>query len=188
MSYPDEIIVVIGSPEYEVLSHSEVFKRLAENWSKTNEVILTSEFFGDKWPMFVDLFFPEMGHRPLFVFKNRSIQVNPKYGTKQDLAELMDFLLVDDEKTMMNFARNQARKQLNAPVHIVSRETGIRKTRQYSTKKYKNNNINNINNNIEFGFINSNEEDLFGKLSPKNKKKYFPNEGRRSKTRRNLKV
>jgi len=200
MSYPDEIIVVKGSPEYKVLSHSEFFKTLAENWSKNNEVTLTSDFFGDKWPMFVDLFFPEMGYNPLFVFKNRSIQVNPKHGTKEDLVKFMDFLMVDDEKTMMNFARNQARKQLNAPPNTAPRGKGTRRNRTNERKRgnsnFSNNNYNtnraanneneneNENNGPNIGFADNYEEALFGKLSDKNAKKYFPNKGRRSRTRR----
>jgi hypothetical protein len=197
MSYPDEIIVVKGSPEYKVLSHSEFFTTLAENWTKNNEVKLLSKFFGDEWPMFVDLFFPEMGYNPLFMFRNGSIQVIPNRGTKEDLAKLMDFLLVDDEKTMMNFARNQARKQLNAPASTVPRGKGTRKNWTNERKRGNNNNYNNNNNNAgnnnnnnenngpNIGFANNNEEAIFGKLSNKNAKKYFPNIGRRSKTRRN---
>jgi hypothetical protein len=193
MSYPDEIIVVIGSPEYEALSHSEFFRTLAENYSENNEIKLSAKFFGDEWPMFVDLFFPEMGYNPLFMFRNGSIRVIPNRGKKEDLAKLMDFLLVDDEKTMMNFARKQARKQLNAPASTVSRGKGTRKNRtmerkrgnsNYNNNNNENNNNNNYNNGPNFGFIDNNEEDLLGKLSNKNAKKYFPNEGRRSRTRR----
>jgi hypothetical protein len=192
MSYPEEIIVIKDSPEYEALSRSEVFRTLAESWSKTNEVILTSEYFGDKWPMFVDLFFPEMGQGPLFIFRNRSIQVNPKRGTKKDLDELLDFLLVDK-----NFARNQARKQLNAPANTANRGKGTRRNwtnerkrgnSNYNNYNNENNNVNNNNNNNKngpnIGFANNNEEAILGKLSNKNAKKYFPNIGRRSKTRR----
>ena len=139
MSYPDEIIVVKGSPEYKVLSHSEFFTTLAENWTKNNEVKLSSKFFGDEWPMFVDLFFPEMGYNPLFMFRNGSIQVIPNRGKKEDLAKLMDFLLVDDEKTMMNFARNQARKQLNAPASTVPRGKGTR--RNWTNERKRGNSI-----------------------------------------------
>jgi len=195
MSYPDEIIVVKGSPEYKVLSHSEVFRTIAENWSKTNEVKITPEFFGDEWPMFVDLFFPELGYNPLFFFRNGSIRLIPKRGTKEDLAKLLDFLLVDDEKTMMNFARNQARKQLNAPANTANRGKGTRRNwtneRKRGNSNYNNNNNNNNNNNDtnnenngpNIGFADNNEEAILGKLSNKNAKKYFPNLGRRSKTR-----
>ena len=195
MSYPDEIIVEIGSPEYEALSHSEFFRTLAENYSENNEIKLSAKFFGNEWPMFVDLFFPEMGYNPLFMFRNGSIRIIPNRGTKEDLAKLMDFLLVDDKKTMMNFARSQARKQLNAPANTVNRGKGTRKNgtneRKRGNSNYNNNNNNAVNNNnnnenngLNIGFANNNEEALFGKLSNKNAKKYFPNIGRRSKTRR----
>jgi len=146
--------------------------------------------------MFVDLFFPEMGYNPLFMFRNGSIRIIPNRGTKEDLAKLMDFLLVDDKKTMMNFARRQARKQLNAPANTANRGKGTRKNGTQERKRgnsnynnnYNNNAVNNNNNNenngLNIGFANNNEEALFGKLSNKNAKKYFPNIGRRSKTRR----
>jgi hypothetical protein len=197
MSYPDEIIIEIGSPEYEALSHSEFFRTFAENWTKNNEIKLSAKFFGDQWSMFVDLFFPEMGYNPLFIFRNGFIRVIPNRGTKEDLAKLMDFLLVDDEKTMMNFARKQARKQLNAPANTVNRGKGTRKNgtqeRKRGNSNYNNNNnnnnndanaANNENNGPNFGFIDNNEEELLRKLSPQNMKKYFPNIRRRSRTRR----
>jgi len=197
MSYPDEIIVELGSPEYEALSHSEFFRTLAENYSENNEIKLSAKFFGDEWPMFVDLFFPEMGYNPLFMFRNGSIRLIPKRGTKEDLAKLMDFLLVDDEKTMMNFARSQARKQPNAPASTSNRGIGTRKNgtneRKRGNSNYNNNNnnnnnnVNNVNNEKNepnFGFIDNNEEAILGILSNKNAKKYFPNIRRRSRTRR----
>ena len=199
MSYPDEIIVELGSPEYEALSHSEFFRTLAENYSENNEIKLSAKFFGDEWPMFVDLFCPEMGYNPLFMFRNGSIRLIPKRGTKEDLAKLMDFLLVDDTRTMMNFARKQARKQLNAPANTVNRGKGTRKNgtneRKRGNSNYNNNynnnnnnnnvnNVNNENNEPNFGFIDNNEEAILGKLSNKNAKKYFPNIRRRSRTRR----
>ena len=197
MSYPDEIIVELGSPEYEALSHSEFFRTLAENYSENNEIKLSAKFFGNEWPMFVDLFFPEMGYNPLFMFKNGSIHVIPRRGTKRDLAKLMDFLLVDDEKTMMNFARSQARKQPNAPASTSNRGIGTRKNgtnerkrgnSNYNNNYYNNNNNNNENNGpnnenngLNIGFADNNEEAIFGKLSAKNMRKYFPNIRRRSR-------
>lgn len=193
MSYPDEIIVVKDSPEYEALSHSEFFRTLAENYSENNEIKLSATFFGDQWPMFVDLFFPEMGYNPLFMFRNGSIRLIPKRGTKEDLVKLMDFLLVDDKKTMMNFARKQARKQLNAPANTANRGKGTRRNWTMERKRGNNNNYNNNNNNVNnvnnnngpnIGFADNNEEAILGKLSAQNMKKYFPNIRRRSRTRR----
>ena len=200
MEYPNEIIVEKGTPEYNVLyEHSELFRIIANNYSENEDnVKLSSKFFEDDWPMFVDLFFPELGYNPLFTFKNRTIQVRSNRGTKAQMAQLLRFMLVDDEKTMMNFAKSQARKQLNAPASTVSRGKGTRKNgtneRKRGNSNYNNynnnnnnnnNNKNNENNGPKFGFIDNNEEELLGKLSPQNMKKYFPNEGRR--TRRNHK-
>ena len=195
MSYPDEIIVEKGTPEYNVLyEHSELFRIIANNYSENEDnVKLSSKFFEDDWPMFVDLFFPELGYNPLFTFKNRTIQVRSNRGTKAQLAQLLRYMLVDDENTMMNFAKSQAKKQLNAPVEVAPRGTGIHKTRKNVSKNNNfntNGNINNTNlnrkfnndNNIELGFT-KNEENLLGKLSNKNAKKYF----KVGKSRRNHK-
>jgi hypothetical protein len=106
--------------------------------------------------------------------------------------------MVDDEKTMMNFARNQARKQMNAPVKTAPRGKGTRRNRTTERKRgnsnFSNNNHNtnraanneneNENNGPPIGFADNYEEALFGKLSDKNAKKYFPNIGRRRRTRR----
>jgi hypothetical protein len=145
--------------------------------------------------MFVDLFFPEMGINPLFKFKNNSIQLRSNRGTKEQLAQLLRFLLVDDEETMMNFARSQALKQINAPAEIDP--TKKRTRRRNIEQKLNNNNYNNHNNynsNYNKNYNNNNngpklglteeEENLLPKLSNKNAKIYFPNLGRRNKTRR----
>jgi hypothetical protein len=98
---------------------------------------------------------------------------------------------------------NQARKQMNAPVNTAPRGKGTRKNQTTERKRgnsnFSNNNHNNNHNNTNraannenenenngpnIGFANNNEETLFGKLSDKNAKKYFPNIGRRRRTRR----
>lgn len=202
MSYPDEIVVERGNPEFDLLyAHSELFKTIVENYAEDKDAItLSSEFFGGdgpEWEMFVDVFFPEMGVRPLFVFKNKSIQVDPKRGTVEDVAQLLRYMMVDDEDTMMDFAWAQAKKSLNAPVKTVSRGTGVRKTQKRSAKNRNNNGFNNNNNNNNYTNNNNNEgpvlgyteneERMLGKLRGKNAKHYFPNEGGRRKTRRSRK-
>lgn len=196
MNYPDEIIVKKDSSEYKLLyKHSKVFRKQVKYSGNKDEVKLSSEFFGDEWTMFVDLFFPEMGINPLFKFKNNSIQLRSNRGTKEQLAQLLRFLLVDDEETMMNFARSQALKQINAPAEIDP--TKKRTRRRNIEQKLNNNNYNNHNNynsNYNKNYNNNNngpklglteeEENLLPKLSNKNAKIYFPNLGRRNKTRR----
>ena len=195
MSYPDKIIILRGTPEFELLyTHSELFRIIVEHYAEDkNRIVLSSKFFGgngDEWQMFVDLFFPEMGISPLFTFKNRKIQVNPNRGTKEEMARLLRYMMVNDDDTMMNFARSQARKQVNMPPNTVPRGTGVRKTQKYSSKNYNNsvyndynnnnNNYNNYNNNnnsgLEMGYT-ENEERYLGKLSNRNAKYYFPNQG-----------
>ena len=202
MLYPDKIIVLSGSPEFELLyKHSELFRIIVEHYAEDKDrIVLSSKFFGglgDEWYMFVDLFFPEMGISPLFTLKNRKIQLNPNRGTKEQMAHLLRYMMVNNDDTMMNFARAQARKQVNMPQNTVPRGTGVRKTQKYSSNNYNNNVYNNYNNNnynnnsnsgLELGYT-ENEERYLGKLSNRNAKKYFSKEGKRirSRTRRNRK-
>ena len=203
MSYPDKIIILRDTPEFDLLyKHSELFRVIVEHYAEDkNRIVLSSDFFGgdgEEWYMFVDLFFPEMGVSPLFIFKNRSIQLNPYRGTKEQMARLLRYMNVNNDDTMMNFARNQARKQVNMPQNIVPRGTGVRKTKKYalrnnSNQNYNNNYTTNYNNNNNsnnsgptLGYT-ENEERYLGKLSTRNAKVYFANRGGKRKTRKSRK-
>lgn len=206
MSYPDKIIILRDTPEFDLLyKHSELFRVIVEHYAEDkNRIVLSSDFFGgdgEEWFMFVDLFFPEKGVSPLFTFKNRNIQVIPYRGTKEKMTRLLRYMMVNNDDTMMNFARNQARKQVNMPRNIVPRGTGVRKTKKYarsnSNQNYNNNNNNNYttnyndNNNSNnsgppLGYT-ENEERYLGKLSTRNAKVYFANRGGKRKTRRSRK-
>lgn len=202
MSYPDKIIILRDTPEFDLLyKHSELFRVIVEHYAEDkNRIVLSSDFFGgdgEEWYMFVDLFFPEKGVSPLFTFKNRKIQLNPYRGTKEQMARLLRYMNVNNDDTMMNFARNQARKQVNMPQNIVPRGTGVRKTQKYarnnSNQNYNNNyttNYNNNNNNNNSGpplGYTENEERYLGKLSNRNAKVYFANRGGKRKTRKSRK-
>ena len=206
MAYPQEILILRGTPEFDLLyEHSELFRVIVEHYAEDkNRIVLSSDFFGgdgEEWFMFVDLFFPEMGVSPLFTFKNRKIQVNPNRATKEKMARLLRYMMVNNDNTMMNFARSQARKQVNMPLNIVPRGTGVRKTQKYarnnSNQNYNNNNNNkyntNYNNNnnsnnsgLPLGYT-ENEERYLGRLSNRNAKVYFANRGGKRKTRRSRK-
>ena len=152
MAYPQEIIILRGTPEFDLLyDHSELFRIIVEHYAEDkNKIVLSSEFFGgdgEEWFMFVDLFFPEMGVSPLFTFKNRSIQVNPNRGTKEQLTHLLRYMSVNNDTTMMNFAKSQARKQVNMPQNTIPRGTGVRKTQKNSARNNSNLNYNHNNNN-----------------------------------------
>lgn len=202
MSYPDKIIILRDTPEFDLLyKHSELFRVIVEHYAEDkNRIVLSSDFFGgdgEEWYMFVDLFFPEKGVSPLFTFKNRKIQLNPYRGTKEQMARLLRYMNVNNDDTMMNFARNQARKQVNMPQNIVPRGTGVRKTQKYarnnSNQNYNNNYTTNYNNNNNsnnsgptLGYT-ENEERYLGKLSNRNAKVYFANRGGKRKTRKSRK-
>ena len=202
MSYPDKIIILRDTPEFDLLyKPSELFRVIVEHYAEDkNKIVLSSDFFGgngEEWFMFIDLFFPEMGVSPLFTFKNRNIQVIPYRGTKEKMTRLLRYMMVNNDDTMINFARNQARKQVNMPRNTVPRGTGVRKTQKYarsnSNKNYNNNNNNyntnyNNNNNSDnsgpsLGYT-ENEERYLGKLSNRNAKVYFANRGGKRKTKR----
>lgn len=205
MSYPEEITLERGNPEFALLEkHSELFRTIVENYSENkDQITLTPTLFGgddDAWQMFVDVFFPELGVRPFFSFRGNKVSVDPKRGTKEDLQYLLQYMLIDDEDTMMNFAKSQAMKAVNAPQNVVPRGVGVRKNAPIGSYNYNNNyennnNYNNYNNNNNsgprMGYTEENEE-MLGKLRGKNASKYFPNEGgsrltTKRKTRRNRK-
>jgi len=156
--YPVEIILEDGSEELEFLTkHSGLLKELEEIETpiRLNADIL---FGGDqsKWKAFVDVFFPGVSENPYFGYKNGKTFVRPERGTKENLRELVDFFLVDTPETMMNFARKQATKQLNAPSVTAARGVGIRRpgrgARQFMARQARfaprghwNNNSNNEN-------------------------------------------
>ena len=198
MAYPKEIIITRGTPEFDLLyDHSELFRIIVEHYAEDkNKIVLSSEFFGgdgEEWFMFVDLFFPEMGVSPLFTFKNRSIQVNPNRGTKEQLTHLLRYMSVNNDTTMMNFAKSQARKQVNMPQNTIPRGTGVRKTQKNSARNNSNLNYNHNNNYNNYNNYNSNnsgpplgytenEERYLGKLSNRNAKVYFGKKGGKRKT------
>ena len=196
MAYPEEILIVRGSPEFELLeNHSELFRTIMQKYADNNEYTLTPFLFGgdlNEWRMFVDVFFPELGVSSFFIFKNNSVRVNPSRGTKEDLQQLLRYLMLDED-TMMTFVRNQARKQLNYPMTTAPRGLGVGQNSgvfRNSNEGFNNNAFNNNNNNydtnsgLSFGFRNENEENMLGKLSNKNAKKYFPNQGGRRQSRK----
>ena len=196
MAYPEEILIVRGSPEFELLeNHSELFRTIMQKYADNDEYTLTPFLFGgdlNEWRMFVDVFFPELGVSSFFIFKNNSVRVNPSRGTKEELQQLLRYLMLDED-TMMTFVRNQARKQLNYPMTTAPRGLGVGQNsgvfRNYN-EGFNNNAFNTNNNNydtnsgLSFGFRNENEENMLGKLSNKNAKKYFPNQGGRRQSRK----
>ena len=154
MEYPKEITILRDSSEYKLLhKNSELLRTIFDRYMENDEIILSPNLFDgndDEWRMFVDVFFPEMGIGKFFIFKNKSIQVNPERGTKEDLNNLLDYLRIDEDNRM-KFARAQARKQINAPLNTAPAGTGTHKKRStLKLKKYKypRNNIN-YNNNSE---------------------------------------
>ena len=167
MEYPKEITIIRDSPEYNILyDHSKLLRTIFDRYMKDDEIILSPTLFGgddDEWCMFIDVFFPEMGIGKIFIFKNKSIQVNPERGTREDLMNLLDYLEVDEDKRR-NFARAQAKKQINAPLNTAppgkgqgryTRKINIKKYINKYIKKYKNNKNNNNNNSEEIlGFLN----------------------------------
>ena len=104
MKYPEKIILERGTPEFALLEkHSELFRIIVENYAENkDEVTLTPYLFGDddhEWEMFVDVFFPELAIRPFFIFKNKKISINSKRGTKEELKQLLRYMLIDDESS-----------------------------------------------------------------------------------------
>ena len=127
--YPEEIVLEAGSEELEFLTkRSGLLKELGEI---ETPLTLSADvlFQGDqtKWKMFVDVFFPGLSGKPFFGYKNGKVFVRPERGTRENLRQMVDFFMVDTPETMMNFARKQAERQMNAPTVTAARGVGIRR-------------------------------------------------------------
>lgn len=147
--YPEEITLNPGSEEYDLLvGHSDIIDTLAEN--ELGPLTLTADimFQGDqkKWEDFVDIFFPEMGIKKYFGFKNDKIYVLPERGGKNALKNMLEFMMVDTPSTIMNFAKSQARKHPNAPPITVPKGVGHtqpgRGARNYAARQQRNDALN----------------------------------------------
>ena len=218
--YDETIRLYKDSDEFRFLtSHSALLEGLSDSLDTDKEgkeyLELSADilFDGDqeRWKDFVDVFFPEISGQRYFGFKNGKVYVLEERGGKEKLAELLDFFLVDRPETMMNFAREQAKKQLNVAQNVVPRGVGITTTgvgaQEYAARQaaaqrnnvsnygnnngnYNNNNYNNNNNNnnIAIGYTEE-EEEALGKIKKgSNIRKYFPNQRRstrRTRRRRN---
>lgn len=206
MSYPSELSLSKNSEEWNFLTeHSELFETIGE--LSDDPVVLDADllFQGDqtKWEIFVDLFFPEMNIQPLFRFSNAGLNVIPSRGTRNNVREVMDFLLVNTPQTMWNFAESQARKRVNAPQ--LQEERGLGAPRAVAVaaaqNQYNNfgnnwgwgannngfyNNYNNENENNygpEIGYTEE-EENALSHLRGQNARRYFPRQGGKKKTRK----
>jgi hypothetical protein len=148
--YPEEIIMEPGSEEYDLLvGHSDLIDSLADV-EAGGPITLSADimFQGDekKWKDFVDIFFAGLSGKKYFGFKNNSIYVLNERGGKAGLKNMLNFMMVDRPETMMNFAKSQARKQMNAPPITVPRGVGHvgpgQGARNYAARQARNRNMN----------------------------------------------
>ena len=138
--YPVSITLEPESEEYEFLTkHSDLITEL-KDFGPNIELSADILFGGDqeKWHTFVDVFFPEMAIQKYFGFKNGKAYVLPQRGTKDKLEDMLDFFMVRQtpgnskprnviREEMLNFARSQARKQINAPPVVVAARPRVRR-------------------------------------------------------------
>lgn len=122
MQRPETLVLERGSDEYNTLArHSGLIQNLFEDEQGNIELSADLLFPNDaanvqtrKWNLFVDVFFPQLAVERLYtVAANGSISIDPARGNVNDIVELLDYLLVDDPDTMMDFAREQARRSLD---------------------------------------------------------------------------
>lgn len=213
--YPETITIEPGSDEYNFLtSHSGLIYELRD-FGPNIELSADLLFMGDqkKWHTFVDVFFPEMSVNKYFGFKNGKIFVLPSRGTKENLKDMLDFFLVrqrpenrstaeEIEEEVLEFAREQAKKQINAPRNEAPRGVGAPQAAQavavaaennglgWGNNNWGNNGLGNNDwanegenggNNVQLGQREENEPYL-ARLRPQNRAR-FVNERRRSNRR-----
>jgi hypothetical protein len=207
--YPETIVLDRDSEEYTFLtSHSDLIKELSDI-DPVLELSADILFAGDegKWKSFVDIFFPELGIKPYFGFRNRNVYVLPERGTRETLEDFLDFFMVRTTNThgvgqpanvirqeMMNFAKKQARKQMNAPRNQALPGVGapraafvVPRAQGYEPNWNNNNNREaeeeeEEENNIQLGQREENEPYL-ARLRPQNRAR-FVNERRGGKSNR----
>lgn len=219
MSYPETLVLERASDEYDNLArHSQLIEGLFEDEQGNIELSADLLFPNEaanvqqkKWQLFVDVFFPQLAQERLYILRNDgSISIDPARGKVDDIVELLDYLLVDEPDTMMDFAREQARKSLDVigvpnERERVAREPGagavayearqqefrnrnavpnIGQHNWQNNNEWQNENENNNNRpNVQLGHTEENEA-LLAKVSRQNYSRFGLNE-RRSKSRRN---
>jgi hypothetical protein len=206
--YDFEIILEEGSPDLEYLRReSGLLRELGETTPLTlsEDILFGSEPNSVKkkhWEDFVDIFFPYLTRNPYFIYNPRtnSISVNPVRGTTNSLKERLDFFMVRKPATMLDFARDQARMQLNKGMVGVSIRTISRRPRGVVAQAPQNWNAasyagtestgfgsqqtNESGDNVRLGYANSQEEETLGKL-PHGSEHFDPyRKGRRTANRR----
>lgn len=201
-NYPDSIQIEGEKLKY-MKEHSGLIATLLENQGHEESLELDAEtmFGGDRemWKLFMDLFFPEEGYAKLFNVRNNKLYVKNSRGGEEALMDVLRYMLVNEPGREIEFAKNQARKQINAAQQIEPRGVGVRAAARVAEVRnnydnfpannnnwHNNNNNNNNGNNIHVGYT-SNEEAMLGKLSGTAAKQYYRN-NRRKATRRNRKT
>lgn len=190
--YPDEI--VIENPSF-LIEISDFFKAKHnfEGKPSTLKVSRKGLFGGDQdmWKLFVTLFFPKKvtqrnWRNALYNYSNYGPRL--KEDKVEEVDQLFDFLMInrsDYSRVLDILSRNQY-----IPHHSV-RPKPSAYLRQYSSNLGNNNNQpnennynynENENNYPEMGYANDEEEELVGKMSAKNFKKYGSQKG--GKTRK----
>lgn len=211
--YPHTISIEGETLDY-LKNHSELIAILLENQNNQDALELDCDilFGGDneKWHLFLDLFFPEEGYAKLFdVLNNSTMRVKNSRGGEEALMDMLRYMMVNEPGTELEFAINQARRQINAPAVVAPRGVGVRAPLRFVRRNNNNNNnrneyphnFNNNNNrvfpnndnentdnNVRLGYTNE-EESMLGRLKGQAAKTYYPNEGgKRRRTRRTRKV
>jgi hypothetical protein len=202
--YPEGITIEGETLDY-LKKHSELIAILLDNQGDETSLYLDAEtlFGGDreKWKLFLDLFFPEEGYAKLFnITANKKLTMKNTRGGEEALMDMLQYMMVNEPGKELNFAKNQAMRQINAPAAVAPRGVGVRAPFRYvpynhNRNNYPNNNLgqnnwsnNNSGNNVQLGYTNE-QEAMLGKLKGQAAKNYYPNEGgKRRVTRRTHKT
>ena len=127
--YPDTIYIEGDVLDY-LAKHSELIEFLLENQNDKTSLELDKKImFGNDegmWKVFLDVFFPEEGLGKLYDFKNGKIIVREDRGGEEAVMNVLRYMLVNQAGTELEFAKAQAKKQINAPAPTVARGVGIR--------------------------------------------------------------
>ncbi len=135
--YPDEVVLRVGDERREFLKgKSEVIKTLDEEWYPTEPLPLRKDVIfrlvepkkqQRLWELFLDLFALVPTPRKVFHYTNNGTTIVPSRGTMQEVIDMLDFLLIERNKEeIIEYLRQQAREQVNAPPAKVPKGVRIR--------------------------------------------------------------
>ena len=155
--YPDEIVLPVGDEMRNLLKETSGLIQTLNEFGPTDPLPLRKdEIFvghGPKdqqrlWELFLDLFNLIPDTRKVFYYTKNGTKIVPTRATMQEVIDMLDFLLVGRNKDdIIEYLRQKAREQVNAPPATVPRGVGVKGKARVSNAANNNTFFGNFGNN-----------------------------------------